>query len=214
MSVPPLSPEPPPALDRHLYCLTCGYNLRGLSGDPLRCPECGNPTPASDATRHELERRIGAQKQARARVATGASLCAIAVGAAVFFLGLFAVADDVFRPMRLLPYSTCAVIWVVGALTYVFECRRLPRWLHAFAHHQAYAIPAVLGNTILVFGASISGVFCLEALDLVPCFIPLVFAGAVLVVVMLRPLRWFSKRATKALDALVEADLRRRAGGL
>ena len=24
-----------------LYCLTCGYNLRGLSGDPVRCPECG-----------------------------------------------------------------------------------------------------------------------------------------------------------------------------
>jgi len=24
-----------------LYCLTCGYNLRGLYGDPARCPECG-----------------------------------------------------------------------------------------------------------------------------------------------------------------------------
>lgn len=24
-----------------LFCLTCGYNLRGLTGDPRRCPECG-----------------------------------------------------------------------------------------------------------------------------------------------------------------------------
>lgn len=24
-----------------LYCLFCGYNLRGLSGNPARCPECG-----------------------------------------------------------------------------------------------------------------------------------------------------------------------------
>lgn len=29
------------ALDEDLYCLSCGYNLRGLSGDPVRCPECG-----------------------------------------------------------------------------------------------------------------------------------------------------------------------------
>ncbi len=28
-------------ITQDLYCLTCGYNLRGLSGDPVRCPECG-----------------------------------------------------------------------------------------------------------------------------------------------------------------------------
>jgi len=28
--------------DIDLYCLNCGYNLRGLSGDPIRCPECGH----------------------------------------------------------------------------------------------------------------------------------------------------------------------------
>ncbi len=32
---------PTSAIDEDLYCLTCGYNLRGLSGDPVRCPECG-----------------------------------------------------------------------------------------------------------------------------------------------------------------------------
>lgn len=29
------------ALDEDLYCVSCGYNLRGLFGDPARCPECG-----------------------------------------------------------------------------------------------------------------------------------------------------------------------------
>lgn len=30
-----------PVIVEDLYCLECGYNLRGLSGDPVRCPECG-----------------------------------------------------------------------------------------------------------------------------------------------------------------------------
>lgn len=38
----PVTPrDPDAALDEDLYCLTCGYNLRGLYGDPVRCPECG-----------------------------------------------------------------------------------------------------------------------------------------------------------------------------
>ena len=38
----PVTPhDPDVALDEDLYCLTCGYNLRGLYGDPVRCPECG-----------------------------------------------------------------------------------------------------------------------------------------------------------------------------
>lgn len=32
-----------------LYCPSCGYNLRGQIGDPVRCPECGVQT-----TRQEL----------------------------------------------------------------------------------------------------------------------------------------------------------------
>ena len=32
-----------------LYCLRCGYNLRGLSGDPVRCPECAFLNPLGDA---------------------------------------------------------------------------------------------------------------------------------------------------------------------
>src|SRR4051812_29675363 len=27
--------------DAGLFCLGCGYDLRGLSGDTARCPECG-----------------------------------------------------------------------------------------------------------------------------------------------------------------------------
>ena len=36
-----IASTPDGAIDEDLYCMTCGYNLRGLSGDPVRCPECG-----------------------------------------------------------------------------------------------------------------------------------------------------------------------------
>jgi len=42
------SPSPAPATaDADLYCLSCGYNLRGLAGDPIRCPECGRSNPVA-----------------------------------------------------------------------------------------------------------------------------------------------------------------------
>ena len=43
----PGSPSPPEDLD--LYCLECGYNLRGHSGDPRRCPECFHLNSVGDA---------------------------------------------------------------------------------------------------------------------------------------------------------------------
>lgn len=35
----PFSPTRPLTFDAR--CMRCGYNLRGLSGDPIGCPECG-----------------------------------------------------------------------------------------------------------------------------------------------------------------------------
>ncbi|MBN2447615.1 MAG: hypothetical protein JXO22_12855 [Phycisphaerae bacterium] len=31
----------------NLECLHCGYSLRGLPGDPIRCPECGTDVPVA-----------------------------------------------------------------------------------------------------------------------------------------------------------------------
>ncbi len=36
------------SIDEDVYCLGCAYNLRGLSGDPVTCPECGKPNATGD----------------------------------------------------------------------------------------------------------------------------------------------------------------------
>ena len=38
-------------IDEDLYCLSCGYNVRGLTGNPIRCPECGD---SNDCTADEI----------------------------------------------------------------------------------------------------------------------------------------------------------------
>ena len=45
--LPPLAPDGAIAAD--VFCLNCGYNLRGLTGDPVRCPECGHSNPLAEA---------------------------------------------------------------------------------------------------------------------------------------------------------------------
>lgn len=43
----PSSPSGP-EIDTDAYCRRCTYNLRGLSGDPVRCPECGQLNTLTD----------------------------------------------------------------------------------------------------------------------------------------------------------------------
>lgn len=40
----PRRADPAKPIARNTPCPKCGYNLRGLAGDPVRCPECGNKT--------------------------------------------------------------------------------------------------------------------------------------------------------------------------
>jgi len=56
------------SIDTDLYCLTCGYNLRGLSGDPVRCPECGSANDLGSAVvpAHDIRSVLRAMEEAPA----------------------------------------------------------------------------------------------------------------------------------------------------
>ena len=46
---PVVATAPDGAIVENIYCLQGGYNLRGLSGDPVRCPECGEKNSLGSA---------------------------------------------------------------------------------------------------------------------------------------------------------------------
>jgi len=66
-----------------LYCLSCGYNLRGLRGEPVLCPECGAITNLRDAMIPAP--LIAAALRSMESAPTGCVACAI--GAVLFGLG-------------------------------------------------------------------------------------------------------------------------------
>lgn len=53
------------AIDFDLFCLTCGYNLRGLIGDPVRCPECGAMNGVAEPIVPDAMVEVEATKMAR-----------------------------------------------------------------------------------------------------------------------------------------------------
>jgi len=173
------STDPPEAdANRDLYCLECGYNLRGLSGDPRRCPECGHDNPMSELT---LPAEIIKEQLKRMETAPTACVAAILI-AGLFYLAFFgallvwandggytvpssarcSLDPDVSDPSFVL-VSLCglvgvavvaAFIWSARARSFREACQGNPAWRPALRryHRVALTIVAPLGVAIVVTG--------------------------------------------------------------
>lgn len=130
----PERPGPRAALDQDLYCLQCGYNLRGLSGDPVRCPECGFQNPLGDI---ELPAANIREQLRRMESAPTYSL-ACSLGAACLLLLLAALGPAEFLASGCLPLGliTCAVAWPLTVQRYKRSCLAKPGWGHALLRFQ------------------------------------------------------------------------------
>ena len=126
-----------------MFCLNCGYNLRGHSGDPVRCPECGHTNQLAD-----LE--VPAELIARAlrRMETGAALCGATMCALLYWL-LPVLAVMLFPPNAPPPLSVWAfvltaivasvVFWVVGVFFFRASCGGKHGWFGALLRFNASA---------------------------------------------------------------------------
>lgn len=148
-SSPELTPE-----DIDLYCLECGYNLRGLSGDPRRCPECGYKNPVGDL---EIPAPLIARQLKQMETAPAmclASLLLASVFAVLLLLYVWVTGVELFRmdlgiaSCSLLLFLFCG-IYVVNVWRFQQSCRRKQGWGVALWRYHLYGL-GIIGSVLLL----------------------------------------------------------------
>jgi hypothetical protein len=117
------------------YCFGCGYNLRGLAGDPKRCPECFHLNPVSDlivpaeAITWQLRKLEGAPTICFAAVLM---LAAGITGATLLTGGIVACS--------LVAVVPAPAVWLAAATSFARSCRHRAGWKIALARFHFYAL--------------------------------------------------------------------------
>jgi hypothetical protein len=126
---------------RNKRCLDCGYRLRGLSGDPRRCPECGLVNPS------ELPKEV--------RAATRSTIDRLRRPLRMAFFGALALGGGLGLLTRGFNAAGTSVGvagllgWVAGSWWFQRTSRRVPGSLSVFMLFQAAS--ALLGLSIACF---------------------------------------------------------------
>lgn len=151
------------SIDEDVYCLGCGYNLRGLSGDPVTCPECGKPNPTGD-----LIIPAAAITLALRRMETAPTTC---VGMSILALfSLFVAVICILNGMSLI----VPIVFIVGSTALGITALRhmriqfgaRPGWLRVlFDFHLVTAIVLICAwltlGSLLVSALVIGLIMCL-----------------------------------------------------
>jgi hypothetical protein len=149
--------------NRDLYCLECGYNLRGLSGDPRRCPECGYQNPLSDLTLPadaiaEQLRELETAPTNCLAVILLAGLCFVLLVGVLF---VFRDEQDSVSPgvlVALVGLMVIAVVaklaWSASAESFRESCQDNPAWKAALRryHYLGLSVVAPSGAAIMAVG--------------------------------------------------------------
>ena len=137
------------AIEIDLYCLECGYNLRGLSGDPVRCPECGYRNPIGDVLipADQIRKQLKKMENAPAY-----SLLALLFMLPAFLatggLLLSGHVRDAHYPA--LAATVATMVWVGAMSRFRSSCEQRPGWLAALLRYQLVGL-ALIGIVITIF---------------------------------------------------------------
>lgn len=145
--------------DVDLYCLECGYNLRGLSGDPRRCPECGHLNPVGD-----LEIPAPLIKEQLRKMESAPANCVLAVLFGVPWIYVCAAAVMNMRTYELgglacvgVPLLVVVAVWLYGFRRFRSSCENRPGWLKLFLEYHLYALILCIAVGGLVIASSFIG---------------------------------------------------------
>lgn len=122
-------------------CVNCGYNLRGLYGDPVTCPECGTANPRRKPI--SVEYRTG-KRMRRLEVSLLAGIAGlVAVGTAI---AAFLV-DHKWSAMVV--FAAGVGGWVWGYHSFRRECASYAGWRGVFLAYQLVGV-ALVGTALPV----------------------------------------------------------------
>jgi hypothetical protein len=138
------APPTPPALDADVYCLGCGYNLRGLSGDPVRCPECAYLNPVGDV---EIPAETVRRQLRNMETAPAVCVLALLVGVPVVLLGALSMIPFAV-PGGSHSYATCGGIapiiclgvWITSCVRFARYCLHKPGWFDRLLAYHFWAL--------------------------------------------------------------------------
>jgi hypothetical protein len=205
-AAPPIDPQDP---DIDLYCLHCGYNLRGLPGDPRRCPECGRLNPIGDLA-VSAEAITG---QLREMEATPAQC----VGLSLFIVpGLLAFGTELTSSGGFdLGFVSCCIpvliaalaLWTHRAVKFRASCLGKPGWGSTLARYHLVGLSAcavvvfgiVLTTSLMDFAISRGRRSCASGMAYL---LLLAILGLVVFSLMFKYGRWLQRLARGNMDAL------------
>lgn len=147
-----LDPALPLSID--MNCLNCGYNLRGLFGNPIRCPECFHHSPRL-APESLLPDNVP-HAPARDEVILGdlvsrGSIVAVALAfPLVFGLGLSIIEGG--WALWLIPTvaKAAGVVGPVGFWLFSSRCRGVDGWFAALCRYLVIAVVSISINIVLI----------------------------------------------------------------
>jgi hypothetical protein len=129
------------ALDIDLYCLNCGYNLRGLSGNPIRCPECFHENARADlhCPPAEVQRRVR-------RMHRWADFCVLVA----FLIIISLVSAALQRELSCLACGMVVlpVVWAGSAIMFERACLSQAGWLGILLRASMYGALWAIGSTV------------------------------------------------------------------
>jgi hypothetical protein len=193
----PTSPAPARD-DRDLYCLQCGYNLRGLSGDPRRCPECGHLNSIA-----EMEVEAEPIRTLVRKLEGTLTACVLAVIAVVGFsiLGVYfwlsAFSYDYMRPISFCGLGVVGfvVVWFIAVHRFRSRCGGQSAWRRVlWNYHWRVSVFILMLVALLPASVLLSGVLheALQALGILVLCVGVIVGGK----------DWITRRARKDLEPL------------